>query len=508
MLQLEAVPDLRVAVLGDEPEAVVLDGIDAREQRAVERRAEHRQHLLDHAASPPSLEPVLRGPARAPQLPLRDLGSRVLSGRLGRDTQLGGHRLVARYLVSDRVGIGVALVLLVTNDALEHVEDQRIELTTSLLAHHRERLLDGQREAVDAVGRERVEDVGDRGDAPLERDRFSGEPVRIAVSVPALVVDERNRRRQLEDLRRGAAQEPVADLGMALHRAPLLVGEAVPLEKDLVGDGDLADVVQRTGIAQEPAAFLVESEPPRDQLAHPRHSLGVVSGLGIAELGGVRELPDRLGLGTAELELGATQPGDRVEELFLGPTPLCQFGLKALVETRVVECDRRHSAEPVEERDLFRIEAGGAAAREADDAEDAFGSAQRRADDRAHRHRPELLRTAHVAPLVSDGQRLVCRRDLTCEPLPDLNREPDLRFELTDPRHDRKRLAVRLEQVEKRFLDADERCRPGQDQVEELGISRRSATSRAVSCSASSSARGKPGSSRRPSAHPSTDADD
>ena len=80
--------------------------------------------------------------------------------------------------------------------------------------------------------------------------------------------------------------------------------------------------------------------------------------------------------------------------------------------------------------------------READHAEDAFGPAQRR-HHRAHRRRPESARrTAHVAPLVGDGQRLVSLCDLTCEPFPDLDREPDLRCELTDSRHDRERLAV------------------------------------------------------------------
>ncbi len=362
----------------------------------------------------------------------------------------------------------MGLVFLLADDVLEHIEDQGIELATSLLPHRRERLLDGQRVTVDTVGRERVEHVGDRCDAALERNRLPGEAVGIAVSVPALVVDERNRRRQLENLRRGATQEPVADLGMALHRAPLLVGEVIALEQDLVGDGDLADVVQRAGVAQQPAALLVEAQPPRDQLAHPRHSLGVVAGLRIAELGCVGELANRLGLSTAELELGAAQPGDRVEELLLGRRRSASSAWR--LSWRRALSSAIDATLPNRSRSAISscIEAGRVAAREADHAEDAFGSTQRRADDRAHRHRPELLRSAHVAPLVGDRQRLVARGDPTRKPLPDLDREPDLRGELTDPGHDRERLAVGLEQVEKRVLDADERCRPGQDQAEQL----------------------------------------
>ena len=256
---------------------------------------------------------------------------------------------------------------------------------------------------------------------------------------------------------------------MALHRAPLLVGEAIPLEQDLVGDRDLADVVQRACVAQQPAALLVEPHAPRDQLAHPRHPLGVMPGLRIAELGCVRELADRLCLGATQLQLGATQPGDGIEELLLGTTPLCQLHLEALVEARVVERDRRHPAEPVEERDLLRVEAGRVAAREADHPQDAFGSAKRRADDRADRHRPEPLRVARRSSpwsaTVSGSPSAATR---PASPSPTCDREPDLRGELTDARHDRERLAVRLEKVEKRVVDADERRRPGQDQAEEL----------------------------------------
>ena len=70
--------------------------------------------------------------------------------------------------------------------------------------------------------------------------------------------------------------------------------------------------------------------------------------------------------------------------------------------------------------------------------------------------------------MVGNRQRLAFRRDPTGEPLPDRDREPDLRGEFTDTRHDGERLPVRLEKVEKRVVDADERRRPRQDQAEEL----------------------------------------
>ena len=158
--------------------------------------------------------------------------------------------------------------------------------------------------------------------------------------------------------------------------------------------------------------------------------------LRIAELGGVGELADRLCLGAAQLQLGATQPGDGVEELLLGPTPLCQLHLEALVEARVVERDRSHPAEPVEERDLFLVEAGRVAARKADHPQDALGSTERRADERADLHRPELVRGPGVAAEVGSRQRLAFLRYPAGKPLPDPDREPDLGGESADPRHD------------------------------------------------------------------------
>ncbi len=48
--------------------------------------------------------------------------------------------------------------------------------------------LDGQGAAVHAVGRDRVEDVPDRRDPALERNRFASQAARVALAVVALVV--------------------------------------------------------------------------------------------------------------------------------------------------------------------------------------------------------------------------------------------------------------------------------------------------------------------------------
>ena len=354
------------------------------------------------------------------------------------------------------------------DDLREGIEDERVELAAPLLPHHRERPLHRQGPSVDAFGRERVENVRHGGDPALERDRIAGEAARITLPVPALVVHERDRRREVQHLRGRAAQEPMADLGVAPHRAALVVGEGAPLQQDLVGDGDLADVVQRARIAQQAAAILLEAEASRDLLAHPRHPLRVMTGLRIAELGCVREPADRLRLSTTQLELRTAQPGDRVEKLLLGAAPLGQLRLEALMEARVVQRDCREPAEPVEERDLLGVEGRRVGTREPDHSQDPLGSAKRRADDRAERERPEPLRFARRAREVDDGQRLSLRRDAPCEPFSELNAETDALDERPQPSHHDERLAVGLDEVEIPVVGTEERTGPGEDQAEEL----------------------------------------
>ena len=54
---------------------------------------------------------------------------------------------------------------------------------------------------------------------------------------------ERDRRGDLEDPMRAAAENLSADRGMRLHDLGLLLGEGAGLAQDRVRDADLADVV-------------------------------------------------------------------------------------------------------------------------------------------------------------------------------------------------------------------------------------------------------------------------
>ena len=254
---------------------------------------------------------------------------------------------------------------------------------------------------------------------------------------------------------------------MALHRRALLVGEGAGLEQDLVGDRDLADVVQRARVTDQVAALLVDAEAPRDLPAHPAHALRVPAGLGVAELGRVGEPADRLRLRSAQLELRAAQPGDGVEELLLGAAPLRQLGLRALVQAGVVDRDRGEPPEALEQRDLLRAEGdAGRGAGHADHADHALAAAQRHADDRVQRRGIELAGAAVPAAVVVDRDGLARGDDTARHAGARGQVEADVLPEDAGAGAHGE-TAVAVDQVEVAVLDPDELGRPLEDHGQE-----------------------------------------
>ena len=101
---------------------------------------------------------------------------------------------------------------------------------------------------VDAVACQGVEDVGDGGDPPLERDVVARQAARISAAVEALVVGPRDHRREIAARSlQESAQHPEADLGVHLDLQALRGRERPGLQQDAVADRDLADVVQHAG---------------------------------------------------------------------------------------------------------------------------------------------------------------------------------------------------------------------------------------------------------------------
>ena len=190
-------------------------------------------------------------------------------------------------------------------------------MARALLAHHLDGVLERERGAVDAVAGERVEDVGDRDDAPLDRDLLAGEAARVAAAVPLLVVAERDRRGHVEDRGGGAAQQAVALLGVGLDDRALLGGERAGLQQDRVGDRDLADVVQRRGVAHQLAELAVEADLLGEQRREAPDALDVRAGVLVAELDRHREAPHGLRLRDLELGERAVQLAGAVVDLAL-----------------------------------------------------------------------------------------------------------------------------------------------------------------------------------------------
>src|SRR5947209_4443480 len=149
----------------------------------------------------------------------------------------------------------------------KHGDDLRVELGAGAALELEQRL--GWRQTlvlVDAAGRHRVEGVGDEQDARGERDLGAPQTVWIAVTVPALVVVEHPVRDPADTER---VEHAEGDLGVPLDDLALCLAEGVGLAQDLLGDGDLADVVQDPGEPDVLDLLSGETEPCRE----PRRKL-------------------------------------------------------------------------------------------------------------------------------------------------------------------------------------------------------------------------------------------
>ena len=154
---------------------------------------------------------------------------------------------------------------------------------------------------------EHVEDVGDVGDPRDGRDRLAGEAVGVARAVPALVVVADDPLGDLEQLRIAAAEHARAQQRVRLDDLELLLGQPAGLEQDRVRDRDLADVVQRRGVADEVHHPVAEAQPARQHGREVADALGVLARVVVAVLGGLGEPAQAVELGA--LHLAAARDG-------------------------------------------------------------------------------------------------------------------------------------------------------------------------------------------------------
>ena len=126
--------------------------------------------------------------------------------------------------------------------------------------------VEAHRLVVRPLRHQRVEVVDDRQDARAERDLFALQPGRIALAVPALVMAEDQRRDRIRERHR--ADDVRADLRMRANLLELFRRQRPRLREDVLGHGELADVVQQR--CRLDALDVVVRHPER-----PRHRGGV-----------------------------------------------------------------------------------------------------------------------------------------------------------------------------------------------------------------------------------------
>ena len=173
-----------------------------------------------------------------------------------------------------------------------------------------------------------------------------------------------------------------ADRGVRLHRLPLVGVERPGLGQDLVGDADLAHVVERAGVAQQLRLGGRHADRQAEPLAEAADALDVQPGLGVAPL-------DR--------------HAEPLDDLDLGLPQLLRALADALLEQLVVARDaRRRGSRPAGSRRSCRRRRRPAPTSGADDVEDQAGVERELSADQEQRRR----RSARPGPTASAGRRM------------------------------------------------------------------------------------------------------
>ena len=202
----------------------------------------------------------------------------------------------------------------------------RSELMSSTAA------LDRHRGPVDTVRGQGVEDVGDDGDAAFERDVGSGEMVRVAGPVVVLVVGQSDRRGQFEQVWSRIPRGGGSRSRSGVRHVSFRWREPAGLEEDLVGNGDLAKVVHRSGGPNEGALGGGQAEFACDQFAVGRHSFDVVAGGVVSKLDGAGEAVHRFPPRGVSFFDGVDEQGQRAFER------AAEAAGQRLAEYGIIEC--------------------------------------------------------------------------------------------------------------------------------------------------------------------------
>src|SRR5262245_20252975 len=146
----------------------------------------------------------------------------------------------------------------------ERGQEVGVELARGLAQDHRDRPRVGQGRLVEALAAQGVVDVGEGRQAGGRRDRGAGQLVRVTGAVVTFVVAADDVAGHPQKVHRSAVllsqrlQDAVADQRMGPHLGALGLRQRGRLQEDVVGQADLADVVQDHAalqLAEEAAVY-------------------------------------------------------------------------------------------------------------------------------------------------------------------------------------------------------------------------------------------------------------
>ena len=144
-------------------------------------------------------------------------------------------------------------------------------------------------------------------------------PSGVAAAVVALVVLADHLEGFAE--RGGASDDVGADDRVLLDPGPLLVGEGLGLVEDVVGDADLAHVVEVGALSQGAQGRRPQAQPQADADRQLGHARRVPVGVGVARLDRADEGPQGLGVAAADVRhrVAGEHPVEHVVEPAAAP---------------------------------------------------------------------------------------------------------------------------------------------------------------------------------------------
>ena len=142
--------------------------------------------------------------------------------------------------------------------------------------------------------RQGIKDIGERHDPARLRDFTVRNPTRVALTVPAFMVRQGDQVRQLHQFRLAVLEHSCPLQRVRVDDVALVGGQRAGFVQDLIGNCNLADVMQTGGLPQEFNIAWFPTEPRGELGAQVADALGVFARVGIAEFGSNRQALDHL----------------------------------------------------------------------------------------------------------------------------------------------------------------------------------------------------------------------